>query len=83
MCIYEYYYVLIHTLNSKKMARQKSGKERCNFLIDSEIYKDFSLLCEELGLVRSKKLENYMKNFIEEKEKASKKGGKAKVEKKQ
>jgi hypothetical protein len=48
------------------MPRRKSNKERYNFLIDKLVYDDFSLLCEELGLVRSKKLENYMKQFIEE-----------------
>jgi hypothetical protein len=35
-------------------------------LIDREVYDDFSLICEELGLVRSKKLEIHMKKFIEE-----------------
>lgn len=55
-----------HTKISKKMARQKSSKKRYNFLIDRETYDDFSLLCEELGLVRSKKLEIYMKRFIKE-----------------
>ncbi len=49
------------------MARPKSNKKRYNFLIDKAIYDDFSLLCEELGLVRSKKLEIYMRKFIEEK----------------
>jgi hypothetical protein len=49
------------------MARPKSNKKRYNFLIDRDTYEDFSLLCEELGLVRSKKLEIYMREFIEEK----------------
>ena len=48
------------------MARPKSSKKRYNFLIDESVYDDFSELCEELGLVRSKKLEIYMKKFIEE-----------------
>jgi hypothetical protein len=48
------------------MPRRKSNKERYNFLIDRDVYLDFSMLCEELGLVRSKKLENYMKQFVEE-----------------
>jgi len=47
------------------MARPKSNKKRYNFLIDGGVYEDFSLLCEELGLVRSKKLEIHMKKFIE------------------
>ena len=48
------------------MARKKSNKKRYNFLIDKNTYDEFSLLCEELGLVRSKKLEIYMKRFIKE-----------------
>ena len=42
------------------------AKDRYNFLIDKETYKEFSKICEELGLVRSKNLENHMKKFIEE-----------------
>ena len=45
--------------------KRKTNKQRYNFLIDRGTYDDFSLLCEELGLVRSKKLERYMKKFIE------------------
>jgi hypothetical protein len=48
------------------MGRRRTNKERYNFLIDKEVYQDFSMLCEDLGLVRSKKLENAMKQFIEE-----------------
>ncbi len=55
------------------MARPKSNKNRYNFLIDNSVYKDFSMLCEEMGLVRSKKLEIYMKKFIEEHKKSIKK----------
>ena len=47
------------------MPKKKSNKERYNFLIDKSIYDDFSSICEELGLVRSKNIENYMKEFIE------------------
>ena len=50
------------------MARPKSRKHRYNFLIDRRTYDKFSKICEELGLVRSKKLELYMKKFIEEHE---------------
>lgn len=56
------------------MARPKSNKERYNFLIDREVYSAFSSICEEAGLVRSKKIEIFMKRFIEEssgKEKAA------------
>ena len=48
------------------MPGKGSNKQRYNFLIDKSTYDDFSLLCEELGLVRSKNLERYMKEFIEE-----------------
>ena len=48
------------------MSKKISNKQRYNFLIDKDIYNDFSLLCEELGLVRSKNLEHHMKKFIEE-----------------
>ena len=47
------------------MARPKSNKNRYNFLIDKDTYDDFSLICEELDLVRSKKLELHMKEFVE------------------
>lgn len=47
------------------MVRKKQNKNRYNFLIDKSTYNDFSLLCEELGLVRSKAVEIYMKEFIE------------------
>ncbi len=47
------------------MPKKKGEKERYNFLIDKSIYDDFSAICEELGLVRSKNIENYMKEFIE------------------
>jgi hypothetical protein len=45
--------------------KRPSNKQRYNFLIDASVYDDFSILCEELGLVRSKNLENYMKEFVE------------------
>ena len=48
------------------MGKKKSTKGRYNFLIDESVYEDFSLLCDELGLVRSKHVENYMKQLIEE-----------------
>lgn len=42
------------------------AKGRYNFLVDSRVYDDFSLLCEELGLVRSKHVEKYMQQFVAE-----------------
>ena len=47
------------------MPRKKSDKQRYNFLIDRSTYEDFSIICEDLGLIRSKVLEKNMKNFIE------------------
>ncbi|MBW2999397.1 hypothetical protein KY339_01890 [Candidatus Woesearchaeota archaeon] len=47
------------------MAGKTAKKARYNFLIDKQVYEDFSLICEELGLVRSKNIENYMKGLIE------------------
>lgn len=49
-----------------KTAGQKKG--RYNFLIDSSVYREFSGLCSELGLIRSKVIENHMKSFIKQKE---------------
>jgi len=40
-------------------------KGRYNFLIDSSIYDEFSKLCEEEGFVRGKKVEQFMKKFLE------------------
>jgi hypothetical protein len=44
----------------------KKNKERYNFLIDKSVYDDFSFLCEELGLVRGKQVELFMKRFCED-----------------
>ena len=46
-----------------KSIKKKLNKSRYNFLIDESVYREFSNLCEELGLIRSKNLENYMKEF--------------------
>lgn len=62
------------------MSRKRSNKQRYNFLIDRDTYEEFSIVCEELGLVRSKNLELYMKKIIEENQELvdsmKKKGGK-------
>lgn len=47
------------------MKKNRQIKGRYNFLIDKNTYDIFSVLCERLGLVRSKNLENYMREFIE------------------
>lgn len=44
---------------------KRRKKERYNFLIDKQVYDDFSLLCDRLGLVRSKNIENHMIEFID------------------
>jgi hypothetical protein len=45
--------------------RPATNKDRYNFLIDQNTYNDFSLLCDEMGYVRSKIVEKSMKEFIE------------------
>ena len=44
--------------------RKGKKKGRYNFLIDESIYVEYSQICDELGLVRSKNIENYMREFI-------------------
>ena len=48
--------------NRKNRRIQKKG--RYNFLIDESVYREFSQLCEEKGLIRSKNIENHMREFI-------------------
>lgn len=48
------------------MVKKKIKKGRYNFLISEEIYSDFALICDELGLIRSKKVEHFMQDFIDE-----------------
>ena len=48
------------------MTKRSASKGRYNFLIESSVYEDFSLLCQELGLVRSKQIENLLKQFLQE-----------------
>ncbi|MBW2967037.1 hypothetical protein KY362_00980 [Candidatus Woesearchaeota archaeon] len=43
--------------------KKKTKKGRYNFLIDSSVYEQFSNICDNLGLIRSKNIENYMKGF--------------------
>ncbi len=46
--------------------REKTHKKgRYNFLIDLNTYKEFSDVCDEIGLIRSKNIENFMRQFIE------------------
>ena len=45
------------------MPKKKSNKDRYNFLIDKDTYNKFSKICDNEGLVRSKQLELFMKEF--------------------
>jgi hypothetical protein len=45
-------------------AKKRQKKGRYNFLIDESVYDEYSQVCDELGLIRSKNLENHMKEFI-------------------
>ena len=54
------------------MPAKGSAKGRYNFLIDSSVYDEFSAVCDELGLIRSKKLEHFMKEFAEKNKDAMK-----------
>ena len=47
------------------MGRPKSGKERYNFLLDKGIYQEFSHICDERGLIRSKQVELALRQFLE------------------
>jgi hypothetical protein len=40
------------------------AKERYNFLIDKDIYRKFSEICEREGLVRGKQVELAMREFL-------------------
>ena len=44
---------------------KKKRKGRYNFLLDSDVYEEFSKICEQQGLVRGKKIELLLKEFIE------------------
>ncbi|MFC1723046.1 hypothetical protein ACFL0V_02825 [Nanoarchaeota archaeon] len=49
------------------MSKKKQQKGRYNFLIDEKVYKEFSEICEDKGLVRSKQIENFLRDFLEKK----------------
>ena len=51
---------------SATLRREKTQKKgRYNFLVDSSAYREFSEVCDDLGLVRSKNIENFMRDFID------------------
>ncbi len=47
------------------MSKRKPKKGRYNFLIEEEVYKKFSEMCDEKGLVRSKQIEIMLKKIME------------------
>ena len=44
------------------------AKQRYNFLIDESVYKAFSRICQERGLVRSKQIELFMREFLKKRQ---------------
>jgi hypothetical protein len=48
------------------MPKKRSNKDRFNFLIDRGVYDDFSMICEEMGFVRSKMVEKAMQKMIDD-----------------
>ena len=54
------------TGESSGTVSKSSKKGRYNFLIDPKVYADFSQICDEHGLIRSKKIELLMKAFVDE-----------------
>ncbi len=58
------FWVLRLSEDKKRKKKAKRTKNRYNFLIDSEIYSEFSSMCEEEGLVRGKQVELMMAGFI-------------------
>jgi hypothetical protein len=53
-------------------ARKKAKKGRYNFLIEESVYLEYSELCDELGIVRSKNIENYMRDFVKRQKESEK-----------
>lgn len=45
--------------------KQKKNKGKYKFSINKDVYKEYSLICKKLGLIRSRQIENYMREFIE------------------
>jgi hypothetical protein len=51
--------------------RQALKKGRYNFMIDASVYREFSRICEDMGIIRSKAIENHMISFVSAKGKTS------------
>lgn len=45
-------------------AKKRQKKGRYNFLIDESVYIEFSQVCGDMGMIRSKNIENHMKEFV-------------------
>ncbi|MBN1544563.1 hypothetical protein JW898_03825 [Candidatus Woesearchaeota archaeon] len=54
-------------------SRKKRKKGRYNFLIEESVYSEFSQLCDDLGIIRSKSIENHMKEFVKKNKELQKK----------
>ena len=53
------------TAKSEKILKQKSKKERVNFLISKEYRDRFKLLCQKNGLIMSVFIENAIRRFVD------------------
>ncbi|MBS3097936.1 hypothetical protein J4209_04040 [Candidatus Woesearchaeota archaeon] len=40
-------------------------KSRLNITVDKEVYKEFTRICDEECIIKSKRIEKFMKEFIE------------------
>lgn len=43
----------------------KSRLKRLNITVDSDIYREFTKICDEECIIKSKRIEKFMKEFIE------------------
>ena len=42
----------------------KSGLKRLNITVNSDVYREFSKICDEECIIKSKRIEKFMKEFI-------------------
>jgi len=53
------------TAQSEKILKQKTKKERVNFLISKEYRDRFKFLCQKNGLIMSVFIENAIRRFVD------------------
>jgi hypothetical protein len=53
------------TAQSEKILKQKTKKERVNFLISKEYRDRFKILCQKNGLIMSVFIENAIRRFLD------------------